>query len=166
LKKLIFVLLSTLLLLTPTKYANADSYFKYGISILENQPKRNWTDVKLFELGTQEQLFSIIDHQVAIGGWADSIGSGRRSSAFIQYSPGISITQDWYYIRAFWGVLAHTSPDSRLGGNFMFVHDFGLGLKDRRGVSIGFCYKHVSSGGIFFPNYGRDFGTLQLQIPI
>lgn len=148
------------------KNANADSYFKYGLSVLDRQPKLYWTDVKLFEIGYQEQLFSVIDHQLSLGVWTDSRGNGQKSSGYVSYSPGITVTKDSLFLSAFWGILVHTTPDSELGGNGQFVHDFCGGLKDNRRVSIATCYKHVSSAGIFMPNYGRNFGTVQLQIPL
>lgn len=166
LKKFLLILLIISLFWFKDVYAHSGgSYFKYGVGILDPEIE-HWNNIKLFELGYQDDLVSVLDYQMSAGVWVDQVPYlGRKSSGYLSWSPGISVTGDWYYLKGFWGVAILSHKDEILGGHFQFKNDLEVGLKDKRGVKIGGCYTHVSSAGIFSPNIGRDFGTVKLQIP-
>lgn len=88
---------------------------------------------------------------------------GAKSSAFGGYSIGLDTRPDNVVIRATSGVAIVTSPDAVLGGPIQFNHDLFLGVNDSSS-SIGLCYKHISSAGIYSPNLGRDFLMVQASI--
>lgn len=160
------LILAMILFLAPSlSIAGHGSFLKYGLGF--NAPDQNsLADIKLISLGYQGELF-LIDQKFEFGGWADNTGhTGSKNGGFGSWSigldPRLSIP---FYINWFSGVALITSPDALLGSCFQFTHDFGVGFRDNRGVSLGFYYKHFSNAGIVQPNRGRDFFGTQLQIP-
>lgn len=55
------------------------------------------------------------------------------------------------------------NPDEILGGHFQFNLEGCIGLSDTN-VEVKGCWVHLSSGGIYQPNLGRDFIMAQVQI--
>lgn len=143
---------------------SAESYLKYGLGILNS----NKAETRHLAVGVRNQFVSVIDSQLEVGGWADRrTDLNRSSSAYGQYSLGVTVKNSVFYLQAFGGIAAITNTDAFLGGNFpQFVQDIGFGFNDDRGVKIGASFKHMSSAGIYNPNMGRDFLSLELSIPL
>jgi len=154
----------SILALIASTTANAGSFGKYGVGILSSA-EYGAAATKIFSLGYEEDWFGPFIHQYELGLFADSSGHDRLSSGFGFYSVGVEVNPGYLVVRSLWGVGLITSPDSMLGGNFQFTQDFLIGLRDNRRNMIGFVYKHISSAGLELPNKGRDFITLQVEIP-
>lgn len=156
------MLLALALLASSTSYAG--SFGKYGVGIL-GSAEYGAAATKVFSLGYEEDWFGPFIHQYELGLFADSSGHDRLTSGFGFYSAGVEVNPGYFVIRSLWGVGLITSPDSMLGGHFQFTQDFLIGVRDKRQNMIGLVYKHISSAGLELPNKGRDFLTLQVEIP-
>lgn len=145
---------------------NADSFARIGVGV-GNSGVGSISETKIISFGWHDKLFGPFFQQIEGGAWFDSRDDlGRKSSAFGGYSLGMHVqTVTGVYASYSVGpaVISHT--DALLGGNFQFNNDFGFGISDESGYKIGLNYKHLSSAGIFKPNYGRDFLMLKLSIP-
>jgi hypothetical protein len=142
----------------------AGSFAKYGVGIL-GSADYGTVATKVFSIGYEEDWFGPLIHQYELGLFSDSSGHGRSSSGFGFYSAGIEVKPGYFLVRSLWGVGLITSPDSMLGGPFQFTQDLMIGVRDDKKNAIGIVYKHISSAGIELPNKGRDFITIQLEIP-
>lgn len=151
-----------LFLLSSTALATDGTFVKYSVSAVGSPSSQ-----KGISIGTQSDLFTILESKKEVGFWIDQTHRpGAKSSAFAQYSIGVEPTSGSFYINFFQGVGAISSKDSVLGGNFQFFEDVGVGIRDQnKGVAVGLHYKHISSAGIFKPNKGRDFLGLQIMLP-
>lgn len=158
------VSLFLLLTLTLSSDCFAGTFFKFGTGIfLPNNEKIG--NVKLFSVGYEEPLFYLLDWKLEAGGFSDSKSNNdRRGSLFASIGPGVSVNGENFYSKVFWSAGGITGPDAMLGGPFEFFGDVELGLKDPRGNSIGFDYKHISSAGIYNINHGRDFLLIKVEI--
>lgn len=144
--------------------SSAGTLFRYGIGIF-NSAEYGTAETKVFTLGYEEELFGPFIKQYEVGVYADQGGNGRSSSGFGSVSLGIEVNPGYFVLRSLWGIGAITNPDSMLGGWFQFNQDLLFGVRDNRGNMMGLNYKHISSAGIYIPNAGRDFITIQLEIP-
>lgn len=158
--KKILAILSLLISTT----ASAGSFGKYGIGIFSTADYGTAT-AKMFSLGYEDEFVGPLISQWELGLYSDSSGHGRLSSGFGFYSIGIEVNPGYLVVRSLWGAGLITSPDSMLGGNFQFTQDLLIGLRDNRRNMIGLVYKHISSAGLEMPNKGRDFLTIQVEIP-
>lgn len=152
------VALTTLFCLT----SRADDYsFKYGMGLQDAKPTG---DIKYFSLRHEQHEVYALHSAREAGLWVDNLGNGRRNAAFGKYQLGVKPgNETGVYAKAFWGVQLQSSIDSRLGGYAEFSQDAGLGIRDETSfVEAG--YTHVSSAGIFSPNYGRDFLNLSMGV--
>lgn len=152
----------TLMFVFTSRHANADDVsFKYGMGLLDGSPTGS---IKQFSFRDEHYLFYGI-HSAGEGGlWVDNLGGGRKDAVFGKYQLGVKPgAETGVYAKAFWGVQLQSSVDSRLGGYAEFSQDAGVGIRDAFSfVEAG--YTHVSSAGIFAPNYGRDFVTLSMGL--
>jgi len=139
-------LLLPLLALFMSVSANAGSFGKYGLGIANTAEYGSGT-VKNFSLGYNEPWYGPFIQQYEVGLFADNAGHDRRSSGYAFYSLGVEVDLQPLVLRSLWGLGGITSPDSMLGN------------------MIGLVYKHISSAGIYSPNRGRDFLTIQVEIP-
>lgn len=144
--------------------AHGGSFGKYGVGIF-GSAEYGRAETKVFSLGYEEEWFGPFIHQYELGLFADQGQDGRKSSGFGFYSAGVEVNPGYLVIRSLWGVGIITSPDTMLGGNFQFTQDFLVGVRDNKNNMIGLVYKHISSAGLELPNKGRDFLTLQVEIP-
>lgn len=140
----------------------AGSFVKYGLSVLGDTPH---SPAKIVALGYAEEWFGPLSHQWEVGVFADSSSIDRKNSGFGFYSVGIEVNPSPVVVRSLLGAGLITTPDSVLGGNFQFTQDFLIGLRDQRRNLIGLSCKHISNGGLTFPNKGRNFLALQVEIP-
>lgn len=120
---------------------------------------------KVFSLGYEDEWIGPFIHQYEFGLFADASGHDRKSSGFGFYSVGVEVDPGYMVLRSLWGIGLISTPDSMLGGMFQFTQDFLVGLRGKNGNTIGIDYKHISSAGIEIPNKGRDFMTIQVEIP-
>ena len=153
---------SLILMLLSSPAIAAEGYFgKYMVSAVESP-----TYQKGLSIGRQSE-WSVFETKTEGGFWVDnSKRPGAKCSAFISYSLGIEPRAGAFYVNMFQGVAALSNTDTVLGGHLQFVEDVGLGVRDQeKNVAIGLFYKHISSAGIFLPNYGRDFVGVQVMIP-
>lgn len=153
-----------MLLVSLSSFCEAGSFGRYGVGLF-NTAQYGHASTKLFSLGREEDLFGPFIHQGEIGLYADQSGHGRKSSAFGFYSIGVEVNPGYFLARSLWGIGAITHPDAMLGGQFQFTQDLFIGVKDYKENAIGLNYKHISSAGIYTPNKGRDFLTVQVEIP-
>jgi Lipid A 3-O-deacylase (PagL) len=142
----------------------AGSFGKYGIGVSNTAQYGNAAS-KTFSLGYNEQWWGPLIHQYELGLFTDSSGHGREASAYGFYSVGIEVNADPLVLRSLWGAGLISSPDALLGGRFQFTQDLLLGIRGKNGNLIGLDYKHISSAGIYKPNKGRDYLTIQVEIP-
>lgn len=151
------------LLLAPLE-ASGGSLFRYGLGVFKGA-EYGAAETKIFSVGYEEDFFGPFIKQYEVGIFADQGGHGRSSGGFGNISFGIETNPGYFVLRSLWGIGGITNPDSILGGWFEFNQDLLLGLRDNKGNMIGLDYKHISSAGIYSPNGGRDFLTVQLEIP-
>lgn len=144
--------------------SEAGSFARYGLGVFDSADYGR-ASVKTVSFGYQEKIFGSIYKQFEAGLWTDSSGHGRTGSGFGSASLGLDVSPGDITLRCSGGLAAITSPDSMLGGWFQFTQDFLFGVHDRQGNLIGINYKHISSAGIYHPNMGRDFVTIQAEIP-
>jgi hypothetical protein len=159
--KKLFVLVTLLISTT----AHAGSFWRYGVGIFSSADYGK-VETKMFSLGYEEDWFGPFIKQYEVGVFADQGGHGRRSGGFGNFSMGVEVNPGYLVLRSTWGVGAITCPDSMLGGWFQFNQDLLVGLRDNKGNAIGLDCKHISSAGIYSPNTGRDFLTIQVEIPL
>jgi|SRR5581483_378658 len=158
------IVVAVTIMVTPTRVlAGEGTFFKYGVGIPKDNDKLG--SVKNFSFGYQGETSLFFDYKYEAGLWADSNGDGRSSSGYGAASLGLEPRLGTFYVHSFWGLAYITNTDTQLSTNIEFMQDFGLGLRDSRGVGIGLGYKHVSNAGIKLPNRGRDFLCIQMQIP-
>lgn len=142
------------------------SYVKYGVGVFSSAKDSN-VEVKTVAVGRQAPLGSWFIWQWELGVWSDSRQDiGRASSGIASVSMGINVDAGYFYCQSLWGIAGITTPDAYLGAPAQFHQDLSCGIKNRQGMSFGPNYSHDSSGGIFMPNVGRDFGTIRLAIPL
>lgn len=149
------LLLAILLVLAPTA-ALSDTYIIRGGA----HAKLTGT-VKTFSVRHESLLFGPIKTAKELGFWVDNVGQGGKDSLFGKYAVGVTPgANTGLFGKAFIGIAALTYKDALLGGNFQFTQDFGFGI---RGVDshIAIVYTHFSSAGLYRPNKGRDFVTVE-----
>lgn len=156
-----YILILVTLLMYPLK-SLAESFYGYGLGVSQSA-KQSRAETKILHLGYRENLLFGIVHQLELGLWADSAGKGRSSSAFISYSLGVEVDYYGLVLRSVHGPTVISNTDAYLGGYFPQVNtEAYIGLRDKRGNSAGFMYRHISSAGIYKPNIGRDF--IQIEV--
>jgi len=149
-----------LLLASVNCNAYEGTFFKYGVGLNEDIKT-----VKTFTLGYQAPLFAIFDYQLEGGMFNDSKQT-QGLIAFSNVSIGVStFTTSGIYAKIFFGPALISQTDTRLSSIFEFNHDLEFGFVDKKGLSIGVNYKHMSNAGIVLPNYGRDLLLLKIQFP-
>lgn len=120
--------------------------------------------VKTFSLRKESYLGSKLKQAAETGFWVDNAGTGGKSSLFAKWAAGVSPgNETGLFGKAFVGVAGITHKDNQLGGNFQFTEDFGFGIRDKAS-HIAIVYTHFSSAGIFKPNKGRDFVTVEIGL--
>lgn len=119
---------------------------------------------KLFVLGFRDDWLKIFTYQIEFGGIFDG-RDNANSSALLTLSSGLRTQTRPFYIYYLPGVAFITGPDDYLSSFYQFSHDIGGGMKDSRGVSIDFTYRHFSNMGLHMPNPGRNFLALKMGIP-
>ena len=154
------LLLFTLLLSTPSFAA---LNFEYGETV--NGANDSPDGAKYIDVSNHVSGH-LFDHAYGVGGWWDrSRLAGVKNSGFVYYALGLEPRFKNFYFSYFVGPSLISSTDSRLGSNFQFTHDLGIGLKDSRGVRVGLCYRHFSNAGLKEPNAGRDLIGASVTIP-
>lgn len=144
--------------------SHAGSFGRYGVGVFEDMGTASPT--KAFSLGYEEDWFGPFVRQCELGLYADPRGSdGRRSGGYGFISAGVEVKAGYLVLRSLWGLGAITHPDVRLGGPFQFAQDALVGVRGLNNNVIGINYKHISSAGIYSPNMGRDFVSVQVEIP-
>jgi hypothetical protein len=99
-----------------------------------------------------------------LGGFLDA-SPGMANSWFVGVPVGFRVVSGaGLYALAAMGPAYISDPDAALGSHFQFDIEMGFGLVDVDGVGIGFTYKHLSNAGLWQPNRGRDFLTLQVTM--
>lgn len=152
------LLLATLLVLVPTA-ALSDTHIIRGGA----HAKLTGT-VKTFSVRQESLLLGPIKTAKELGLWVDNAGQGGKDSLFGKYAVGVTPgARTGVFGKAFIGVAALTHKDAMLGGNFQFTQDFGFGIRDTDS-HIAIVYTHFSSAGLYRPNAGRDFITIELGI--
>lgn len=163
-KKFVVTLLITALLILVPTIAKSGTFLRYGLGVF-NSSEYGTGESKTFSLGYEEEWFGPLIRQYEIGLFTDSGGGGRKGSGYGNYSIGIEVNPGYFVMRSLWGIGVITTSDSMLGGWFEFNQDLFIGVRDDRNRMIGFDYKHISSGGIYTPNMGRDFIVVHVEIP-
>lgn len=100
------------------------------------------------------------------GGWVDTAGSGRGSSAFGSQMLGVNAENEFFYAQGAAGVALLSNTDSFLGGNIAFTETASIGINGSHNTKVGVFYKHISNAGLYDPNIGRDFIGVQINIPL
>lgn len=100
-----------------------------------------------------------------LGGFVDVAGNGRRSSFLGGSLLGVNAENSVFYAKGAAGFNLLSSPDSYLGGPIQFTEEVEFGVNGLTHSHVGVFYKHVSSGGVYQPNVGRDFIGATISIP-
>lgn len=112
---------------------------------------------KLISVGYQHPLTHLFDYQLEGGYFVDN--KANTKTAFFGPSIGITAENANIYTKAFVGPAYVSHTDDHLSTPYEFNTDFEVGVKDKRGTSIGIGYKHMSNAQICdgCSNLGRDF---------
>lgn len=158
---------SALLLLIAT-VAQADDRLslRYGVG-LGASARDGKTETRHVGVAYSKAFNSVLHGYGELVGWADRrTDLGRKSSPALNLGIGSRTEAGVVYAHAFFGAAIIGSPDTILGGRFpQFFQDFGVGLQGSNRVSVGVHFKHISSGGIHEPNFGRDLIGVDLGLP-
>lgn len=130
-----------------------------------NSGRNNLAETKLLKIGLEEDLWYNLKHRINGGIWLDNVGNGRNNSGFLAYQWGFVVNNGNVEAGVYSGPAYITTPDIYLGGRFQFNETACLGISDRGGNVLSACYNHFSSGGLEFPNIGRDFLGVQIKFP-
>ena len=145
------------ILLLHSQAMGAEMGINYGVALPTDSDFL--TQVKTFAINYSEGHTLRTKYEVGL--YTDPRrGDGRKTSGYASASIGIRPQLKGLLVESFWGLGAITSPDTNLGGAFNFFHSISIGVIDNQYNSIAFSYKHISSAGIYSPNIGRDFITL------
>lgn len=160
---LIFALAST---------SNASMFAQWGLA--SDHPTENSKSlVKFAEAGLTGEKGKLA-YTIGAGGWVDKSKfrtidyTGRetshvKDSGFMEALVGVDPQCGPVYLTYKLGPSYVAHNDSLLGSNFQVAHEFGIGLRDKRGVRVGIVLKHFSNAGLHLPNQGRDFIGLRIE---
>ena len=129
----------------------------YGLGVLKNDT----STVGFLSIGHQRALYDSLHSRFEGGVWTDSY-SNRHSSPFSDISLGLHVDNNSVYAESYHGIGFIMVPDSMLGGPFQFFHSLGVGMVGTNKSMLGVEFRHISSGGIYTPNQGRNFFTMKL----
>jgi len=166
----IVVILSWLaiaLIIFATNYAKAEDdkfLINSGLGVFSTEG-HSISQVKMLEMGIQEDLWYTLKQRLNGGAWLDARGDGRHNSTFAGYQLGFEVTNDVVQASIFSGPTLISTPDSALGGPFQFNETIFFGIVDKQHDSIGITYNHFSSAGLEMPNQGKDFMGLGIKFP-
>lgn len=139
-----------------------EGYFlKLGGSLNEPSLLTN----KMLAAGVQRHLLGVFDYQLELGTFVDNSKPNDWQTVWGAAQIGLSIVNPGYYIKVFSGPAYVSKTDDHLSTPFEFTEDLEIGFVDKRGVGIGFGYKHFSNAGIQQPNLGRDFLFFKVMLP-
>lgn len=100
-----------------------------------------------------------------VGGFLDSVG-GHQSSWFVALPLEFRArTPEGVYASMSFGPGYLHAPDCVLGGHFQFRFELAAGVYPTHDVGVGVAWSHLSSGGIYPVNLGRDWFMVQLLLP-
>jgi hypothetical protein len=152
------------LALIPSLCVADEGFLGYGLGILHDAD-HSFSQNKYAEVGYREEIWYGIYWQNKLGYWGEnSPDTSRKASFWGSSGLGLKVDLSPVEFRSGWGLAAITRPDSQLGGAFpQFNGEFYVGVRDKHDNGIGLQYEHISSAGIWKPNEGRDFITLQLS---
>jgi hypothetical protein len=154
--------LSGLILLSLTACA---STFKYGVG-LNGDATFPDPSTKIISVVDQEEfLEGPFDYQWELGTFIDN--SNRLGpTVFGSFALGLETKGPGLFASYFVGPALITQTDQRLASIFEFNNNFQIGIRDRRGLSLGVGFQHFSNAGLWAPNIGRDFFIINLTIPL
>jgi hypothetical protein len=154
-----------LLLLLSTQVLADEMFLNYGLGVGPSA-LNSMIETKTVDLGYRYYLLNSIYWQNKFGYWVDNSGNpARHSSAYDSSGLGIVVTEGPVEVRSGIGVAIISTTDAYLGGMFPnFNENLGVGIRDNEGAGFGLDYQHLSSGGIYEPNIGRDFVTLEFSL--
>lgn len=152
-------------LLFPTVTSAKEHFFRYGVGVMSSA-RNTFSETKIIGLGFQERTkYPNVVYKIESGAWIDSTeGQGRSGSIYSLGGVGLDIQGTNLRIQSLHGLTAISNPDSYLGGPVQGFHEVCGGIPDRVStMTVSLCYQHFSSGGVFKPNIGRDFGTIKIS---
>jgi hypothetical protein len=148
-----------LLLLWATLVDAAEPYLNYGVGVSRS------LDTLTIGVGVRHDLVYgwYVNHETGI--WVDRSGDPARcSSWYLGTGLGFMVDLRPLEFRNGYGVSFVSGTDSLLGGHLPQFHgELYLGLRDSVGNAFGIKYGHFSSAGLYEPNAGRDFVSLELS---
>lgn len=175
-----------MLFLSVASQATMNKFAQWGIASAHPSEKSK-SLVKFAEFGVTGEEGKLA-YTVGIGGWVDRTGykGGSGISIPANNSPTFHMkggelqaeASDSYFMEMLFGVDPQCGPlyltykigpsiisntDALLGSNIQIAHEFGIGLRDIRGVRTGIVFKHFSNAGLVKPNLGRDFAGLRIE---
>jgi hypothetical protein len=158
-------LLATATMLLASTAHSSELLFEGGLGIL-NTEEESIAQVKFAKIGLQNELWHALVQRVNGGGWVDTYGAGRTSSAYAGYQLGFDVKNSLLEAAIFSGPTYITQPDTSLGGHFQFNETIFLGVRNPTTSDVfGVAYEHFSSAGLEMPNQGKDFITLEIKFP-
>ena len=155
-----------LLMLVPClSFADTDQVIvDAGLGVFSSKG-HSFSQDKFAKIGIQEDLWNAFKQRFNTGGWIDTSGEGRTSSAFVGYQLGFEVKNDLFIGSVWTGPSVITSPDEVLGGPIQFNETVFFGLADIKNNAIGLAYNHFSSASLYTPNLGRDYMCLEIKFP-
>ena len=143
-------------------FKTRDLLVRYG-AISDTGHLSSFPAEKLFLLAYRAD-WKLLTYQYEVGGIFDG-RDGAKSSLVGTFSAGFETKTMPFYAFYLPGLALITGPDNYLSSFYQFSHDAGIGVKDGRGVSVDFTYRHFSNAGIHLPNPGRNYLVLTLGFP-
>lgn len=153
-------ILLTLLLLSATAQADLVLGVGAGKGILD---KNGTPFERIFQVGYQKDIAPDVFLRPQVVYFSDNSGNGH-SSLLPSVLVGVSAkskTGTELHIAA--GPSYLQNPDGILGGHFQFTLEGCSSITDSDS-SIGLCWIHASSAGLYEVNHGRDFVAIQLRL--
>lgn len=146
------------------KHLHADSYMSGMVGVF-NTGKHSYSESKFLNAGYRQSWFLGLTYQLEIGGWTDVAGGGRKGSLYGAGLVGVE-TDGVVMGRAMAGPALLSQTDTYLGGKFpQFTEEVFFGVSGKNRNEVGFKYKHISSGGLYQPNMGRDYFGIEMSVP-
>lgn len=151
------------LILLPSLCFADDTVLDGGMGVFHSADK-GLSETKMLTLGVQEDLWGPLKDRATVGGWLDTTGNGKSSSALASGQLGFEVSSANGIVGGiFVGPALISNTDILLGGHFQFMDDLHLGIADVHGNYIGIIYRHLSSAGLEMPNIGRDVFGLEIR---
>ena len=153
-----------LLLFTASRSHAQEVFLDYGLGVF-GSAKESPAEIKTIGLGYRGEFYNGFYWQLKTEYWVGGPSDlGRNGGFYIATGPTVLVDLKPVEVRLGAGFGAISNPDDYLGGSFpQFNEELYFGVRDKYGKGVGLRLEHVSSAGIYQPNRGREFVTLEIS---